>query len=264
MIPIDGDFILEVAPKFSGSKAAAQETIVKAISTDFAPILDSYDINTYLRIAHFMGQVTHECAGFRTTEEFASGAAYEGRADLGNVHKGDGKRYKGRGLLQLTGRANYRRVGALLGMDLEGSPLLAGDPLVSLRIACEYWQDRKINTHCDNDDLIKVTRKVNGGLNGLSDRDSYLRKAKIALKKRMATIVSGSEGGVNIVLRRGSFGEAVAKLQELLRRKGYLVAIDGDFGPATELAVTKVQQGHSLEADGIVGKRTWAALGNDG
>ena len=73
-------------------------------------------------IAHFLGQTCHESAGFRTTEEFASGENYEGRADLGNNRPGDGVRYKGRGLLQLTGRANYKVFGDLLGVQLEGNP----------------------------------------------------------------------------------------------------------------------------------------------
>src|SRR5690606_28454782 len=109
------------------------------------PTLNAYQINTKLRIAHFMGQVAHECAGFRTTEEFASGAAYEGRADLGNNQTGDGVRYKGRGLIQLTGRANYRRIGGLLGLPLEAEPQLAAEPATSLKIACEYWKIRNIN-----------------------------------------------------------------------------------------------------------------------
>jgi putative chitinase len=100
MYPVDGNFIRKVAPRFSGAMARAQKAIIDAISPVFAQTLDDYAINTRLRIAHFMGQVTHECAGFRTTEEFASGAAYEGRRDLGNDHPGDGRRYKGRGLLR--------------------------------------------------------------------------------------------------------------------------------------------------------------------
>lgn len=260
MIPIDGEFILEVAPMFSGSNAAAQRRIVGEISGSFAVVLSQYNIDSYYRIAHFMGQVTHECAGFRTTEEFASGAAYEGRLDLGNTEKGDGKRYKGRGLPQLTGRDNYRRIGAKLDLDLEGNPELAGDPVTSLKIACEYWEDRKINGHCDADDLIKVTKAVNGGLNGLEDRREFLRRAKVALKSRMALVISSDQGSTDPVLRRGSFGEAVGGLQETLVAKGFQIAIDWDFGPATELAVIEFQKRSGLTIDGIVGRDTWAAL----
>ena len=214
MIPVDGDFILTVAPRFSGAKAEAQARIVGAISAVFAPTLDSYEINTKLRIAHFMGQVTHECAGFRTTEEFASGAAYEGREDLGNVHTGDGKRYKGRGLIQLTGRANYRKIGEILDLSLEDNPEFAAEPVTSLKIACEYWKTRRINTAADRDDLIKATQLVNGGLNGLEDRRKYLQKAKTALANIEGIRVSLGEGGNTIVLRRGSFGDAVRDLHE--------------------------------------------------
>lgn len=260
MIPVDGDFILAVAPKFSGAKAQAQKQIVEAISDVFSSTLDNYQINTKLRIAHFMAQVTHECAGFRTTEEFASGAAYEGRADLGNVEPGDGKRYKGRGLIQLTGRDNYKRFGELLDLPLEQTPTLAAEPATSLVIACEYWQDRNINTPADSDHLIKATRLVNGGLNGLSDRRNYLQKAKVALANLEGIRVSYSEGGNTQVLRRGSSSALVGELQELLVEQGYNIAIDNDFGPSTELAVTMFQKSRSLSADGIVGKNTWQAL----
>jgi len=260
MIPVNGDFILNVAPRFSGAKAEAQARIVGAISAVFAPTLDSYQINTKLRIAHFMGQVTHECAGFRTTEEFASGAAYEGREDLGNVHPGDGKRYKGRGLIQLTGRANYREIGEILDLQLEDNPELAAEPVTSLKIACEYWKRRKINTAADRDHLIKATKLVNGGLNGLEDRRKYLQKAKNALASIEEIRVSLKEGGNTVVLRRGSFGEAVGELQELLTTKGYDISIDSDFGPATELAVMMFQKNNGLVVDGIVGRYTWALL----
>ena len=260
MYPIDGDFIMKVAPKFSGAKAEAQSAIVGAISPVFAAVLDAYQINTRLRIAHFMGQVTHECAGFRTTEEFASGAAYEGREDLGNNRPGDGRKYKGRGLLQLTGRANYRRIGKILGLPLEENPLLAGDPVTSLKIACEYWKDRKINTPADRDDLIKVTKLVNGKLNGLEDRRIYLKKAKEALAEIDAIGIGIRQQAVTPVLRRGSWGDAVGELQGLLRSKGYMLAVDNEFGPATELAVTLFQEKAGLTVDGIVGEQTWTAL----
>jgi putative chitinase len=259
MLPVDGNFILQVAPRFSGAKAAAQARIVAAISSDFAPVLESYRIDTVLRIAHFMGQVTHECAGFRTTEEFASGAAYNDRDDLGNTQPGDGPRYKGRGLMQLTGRFNYRQMGEKLGLPLEEKPVLAGEPLTSLRIACEYWKSRDINDPADQDDLLTVTRRVNGGLRGLDDRRDYLRKAKTALAA-MAGVAVAAQGGGTLILRRGSFGDAVADLQTHLRRHGLPVTIDQDFGPATELAVRIFQQSKGLEADGIVGALTWAAV----
>lgn len=260
MIPVDGDFILTVAPRFSGAKADVQSRIVGEISAIFAPTLDSYGINTKLRIAHFMGQVTHECAGFRTTEEFASGAEYEGREDLGNTHAGDGKRYKGRGLIQLTGRANYKKIGQVLDIPLEDDPELAGEPAISLRIACEYWKSRNINAAADRDDLIKATRLVNGGLNGLDDRRKYLQKSKTALAHIEGVRVALNEGGSSIALRRGSFGNAVTELQELLTAKGFDISIDSDFGAATELAVMMFQKNNRLTVDGIVGRDTWSAL----
>jgi len=260
MIPVDGDFILSVAPRFSGARAEAQSRIVGAISSVLAPTLDSYAIHTKLRIAHFMGQVTHECAGFRTTEEFASGAAYEGREDLGNTQPGDGRRYKGRGLIQLTGRANYRDIGSKLGLPLEDDPQLAAEPAISLKIACEYWKSRSINEAADRDDLMRATRLVNGGLNGLEERRTYLQKAKTALAKLEGLRIALDEGGNTVVLRRGSFGDAVAELQELLRAKGFDLSIDSDFGPATELAVILFQKNSGLVVDGVVGQQTWQAL----
>ncbi|MCL4189900.1 MAG: peptidoglycan-binding protein [Rhodobacteraceae bacterium] len=260
MIPVDGDFIRAVAPRFTGARAAAQERIIGAISGAFAPMLAAYAIDNVLRIAHFMGQVTHECAGFRTTEEFASGAAYEGREDLGNIRPRDGRRYKGRGLIQLTGRANYRRIGGILGLPLEDQPELAADPLTSLRIACEYWKDRQISGPADADDLVTVTRRVNGGLNGLEDRRTYLRRARTALAAIAGTLVAAGQGGAVTVLRRGSTGDAVGEAQALLRAKGFPITVDNDFGPATELAVMEFQRRAGLAADGIIGRDTWTAL----
>ncbi|MFA3790386.1 peptidoglycan-binding protein [Aliiglaciecola sp. SL4] len=261
MIPVDGDFILSVAPRFSGAKAEAQMRIVGQISAIFAPTLASYQINTRLRIAHFMGQVTHECAGFRTTEEFASGAAYEGRSDLGNDQVGDGKRFKGRGLIQLTGRANYRQYGKKLNLSLEDDPNIAADPAISLKIACEYWRTRKINAVADLDDLIRATKLVNGGTNGLDDRRKYLQKAKRALAAIEGIRIAFNEGEKAVIVRRGSFGEKVGDLQRMLVDKGYAIGIDNDFGAGTEGAVMDFQKRNGLKVDGIVGKATWDKLG---
>jgi putative chitinase len=180
---VTADVLRAIVPRVFGAAAQRQSQIIEAIASEFTPIVNEYEINTDLRLAHFLAQIVHESAGLQTTEEFASGAAYEGRVDLGNTVRGDGKRYKGRGVLQLTGRANYRRYGKILGLDLEGQPHIAAEPLVSLRIACVYWRDRNINPLCDADDLVAVTRKVNGGTNGLADRGRYLAKAKAVLAR---------------------------------------------------------------------------------
>lgn len=135
-------------------------------------------LDTGLRLAHFMGQCGHESGGFRYMEEIASGVAYEGRADLGNNQAGDGKRYKGRGPIQLTGRANYRRVGQLIGIDLESHPEIVSHPSLGLLVGCVYWDGRKLNAKADADDLLGLTKAINGGTNGLEDRKDQTAKAK--------------------------------------------------------------------------------------
>jgi putative chitinase len=271
----------EVAPTFSGAPAASQAKIIAEAGAVLAATLESYDIASRLRIAHFLGQTCEESAGYRTTEEFASGREYEGRQDLGNTQKGDGPRYKGRGLLQLTGRANYADYGKALGVDLVNNPTLAAQPALSLKIACEYWKRHDINADCDRDDAQAVTRKVNGGLNGLSDRIAFTQKAKTAVARLQAVQLSGAASGgaaapgaasggaaaagaatgqTRPVLARGSQGDAVVQLQNLLRDENFAVAVDGDFGPGTEVAATRFQSENGLTADGIVGPQTWAAL----
>jgi putative chitinase len=262
MIPVDAEVMLEIAPRFSGKKAVAQTVITREVGQLLAGTLESFDISTRLRVAHFLAQTCHETAGFRTTEEFATGQAYEGRIDLGNTKPGDGRRFKGRGLLQLTGRANYRQFGATLGIDLENDPELAAEPGTSLRIACVYWRLHKINALCDSDDLLGVTKAINGGLNGLDDRRHLTTKAKAAVARLEALQVGGTTpvDPARPVLRRGSRGEAVAVLQRMLRQLSFPIAVDGDFGPATELAVVQFQREHDLTADGIVIPKTWESL----
>lgn len=127
-------------------------------------------LESRLRLAHFLAQLIHESGSFRYMEEIASGAAYEGRKDLGNVLPGDGKRYKGRGPIQLTGRANYRAFGQRIGIALENHPQIAAVPSIGLWIACEYWKSRDLNVLADKNEIEAITRKINGGVNGLADR----------------------------------------------------------------------------------------------
>lgn len=131
-----------------------------------------------LRLPHFMAQLIHESGSFRYMEEIASGAAYEGRADLGNTQAGDGVRFKGRGPIQITGRANYRYFGRKIGIDIESNPTIAAVPSIGLHLALEYWRDRKLNALADSDDLIGITKRINGGTNGLDDRKAQLAKVK--------------------------------------------------------------------------------------
>ncbi|PZR18608.1 MAG: hypothetical protein DI536_01630 [Archangium gephyra] len=134
-------------------------------------------INTKPRKAMFLAQLAHESVSLRYFEEIASGAAYEGRRDLGNIHPGDGVRYKGRGPIQLTGRSNYRAAGRALGLPLEANPKMAARPSVGFRTAAWFWNSRGLNRYADQGNFLEVTRRINGGYNGLADRQAYYRRA---------------------------------------------------------------------------------------
>ncbi|KQS01514.1 glycoside hydrolase [Sphingomonas sp. Leaf357] len=161
--------------------AGAKPAIAAALGRSAAKHFDLYGITTPLRLAHFLGQTGHESGGFRYTEEIASGAAYEGRKDLGNTQPGDGKRFKGRGILMLTGRANYRSYGKALGINLEGDPQQAAEPETGLLIVLRYWSINSLNGLADADNGDKITRKINGGTNGSADRVIRTLRAKALL-----------------------------------------------------------------------------------
>lgn len=160
--------------KLGASNARAEELALAAnIHMRTYGILDNS-----LRFIHFMAQLTHESGNFRYMEEIASGKAYEGRKDLGNIYAGDGVRYKGRGPIQLTGRANYRKYGQQLGIDFENNPEIVALPSIGLMVACKFWSDNGLNALADKDDVVAVTRRINGGTNGLEDRKVNLAKIK--------------------------------------------------------------------------------------
>lgn len=164
----------QIVPQLSPSKA-------EAVAPHLNAAMAEANINTPERQAMFIAQLAHESGGFHYMEEIASGAAYEGRTDLGNTQPGDGERYKGRGYIQVTGRHNYTEAGRALGLDLVNNPELAAQPENAARIAAWYWESRGINAAADAGDFTQVTRLINGGTNGLADRQAYYERARAAL-----------------------------------------------------------------------------------
>ena len=146
------------------ARMGAQQPIAEELGLAANVHFRAYGIlDSGLRLAHFMGQCGHESGSFRYMEEIASGAAYEGRADLGNTQPGDGRRYKGRGPIQTTGRANYRRDGRALGIDLERYPHLLSIPSVGLLASTLFWSRMGLNAYADQDNGAACSRGVNRG-----------------------------------------------------------------------------------------------------
>lgn len=167
--------------KLRGVMPAARAASVHRYLPSLLAGMAAREINTPLRQAHFLSQIGHESGALVFTEELASGNAYEGRGDLGNTQAGDGPRFKGRGLIQLTGRANYTKYGQDKGrnfVDGDNPKLLATDPELAVDVACWFWKTHGLNGLADADDVRAVTRRINGGLNGLDDREKYLGRAK--------------------------------------------------------------------------------------
>ena len=139
-----------------------------------------FHINTPVRQAAFLAQIAHESGELRYVKELASGAAYEGRVNLGNTQPGDGMKFKGRGLIQITGRANYMACGEGLGLDLIKQPELLEKPQHACMSAAWFWATRGINTLADAGQFDKITRRINGGQNGAADRQAlYARALKV-------------------------------------------------------------------------------------
>ena len=158
-----------------GVESALRRAGVRATLADReAPLAEAamreFEITTQARAAAFLAQVLHESGGLRWFEELADGSAYEGRRDLGNVKRGDGRRFKGRGPIQLTGRSNYAWASRELGIDLIANPARAAEHRIGWRIAGLYWQSRGLNGLADQGAFETITRRINGGLNGFADR----------------------------------------------------------------------------------------------
>lgn len=145
-----------------------------------------FGIDTPMREAAFIAQVCEETVEFQYLKEIGSGREYEGRKDLGNMAMGDGTKFKGRGLLQITGVYNYRDCGTALGLDLLTHPELLEIPVNACRSGGWFWQKHALNAFADSGDFVGLTRHINGGINGLESRQAYYARAKAALIKEPA------------------------------------------------------------------------------
>jgi predicted chitinase len=229
--------------------------------------MNEFQINTPERAQMWLAQVGHESGSLKYMEEIASGAAYEGRKDLGNTQSGDGRRYKGRGPIQLTGRANYAAAGKALGLDLINHPEIAAQPKNAFRISAWWWWQHGLNPIADRRDVTGATKRINGGTNGLADRQERYR-----LASGLGSAATPGKTGKppERSLRQGDIGNDVKEVQTYLLRGGYLPkgdkrkgippAIDGDFGARTTKAVKNFQSKNKLPADGVVGPKTIKAL----
>lgn len=164
------------------SRRARPETVEALLTSP--DVFAQAGITTRKRLNHFFAQMAHESAGFSAHVERRSASSAErkyGRHTrvgkiLGNVRSGDGARYVGRGIIQLTGRWNYKFYGKKIGVDLENNPDLAAEPLNAVKIAVAYWEQRNLNILADQGNIRRITKKINGGYNGLHDRKRWLRR----------------------------------------------------------------------------------------
>lgn len=151
--------------------------------------MDEFHIDTPLRQAAFLAQVGHESGQLRYVKELASGEAYEGRRDLGNTQPGDGVKYKGRGLIQVTGRTNYTAIMMALDLDCLEHPEVLETPENAARVSAWWWREHGLNEAADKDDIDTVSDLVNrghktqavGDANGFADRKALYEAAKKAL-----------------------------------------------------------------------------------
>jgi putative chitinase len=262
---------------------------IKAWCEELNKALPKYYITTDQRIAGFISQCAHESMDFNALSEnlnyreetlnkvfpryFGPGkrnaAEYAKNPEkianyvymdefrtskLGNVQPGDGWRFRGRGLKQLTGRDNYSRFAKDYNMTAEQAAEWLETKEGALASALWFWNTNKLNTIADTGNVAALTKKINGGDIGLADRQARYAKAMAALGGKIDAVAPVTTA-VSETLRRGSKGEAVKKMQAKLG-----LSADGDFGPGTEAALKKWQSANGLTADGVAGPKTLAKL----
>ena len=249
-------------------------------------ILPKYEITTANRIAGFFAQCGHESMNFtalsenlnyraetleklfskyfskagRNAADYAkqpekiANVIYASRMGNGDTASGDGYRFRGRGVIQLTGKDNYSAFALSIKMTLPDVIEYVQTKKGSLESAFCYLSSRKINIACDEGDIVKMTKLINGGTIGLEDRRKHYEEALKVLGGSTPTPIANA-AAIPGVLKKGSTGENVKRLQSELGLED-----DGVFGPGTEAAVKKWQAANGLAADGIVGPKTLAKL----
>ena len=264
---------------------------VEAWCEELNKALPKYDITTDQRIAGFISQCAHESADFTAMSEnlnyreetlnkvfpryFGPGkrnaAEYAKNPEkianyvymdefrtskLGNTQPGDGWRFRGRGLKQLTGRDNYTRFAKDYNMTAEEAAVWVETKEGALASALWFWNTNKLNPIADTGNVAALTKKINGGDIGLADRQARYAKAMAALGGQIsAPATAAAPAASGGVLRVGSTGPDVKRMQAALR-----IPSDGQFGPGTEAALKKWQSANGLTADGVAGPKTLAKL----
>lgn len=212
-----------IMPAIPAPKRDAFLPFLRAAMTEFS-------IEAPARAAAFLAQLAHESGQLRFMEEIWGPTAAQRRyepvctlaTNLGNSEAGDGKRFKGRGPIQITGRANYRRFGDLLGADLVSDPERAALPELAFRIAGLFWSKKGLNELADratDDAFREITRRINGGFNGLDDRRKFYAVARTVLGVTEVAITRSVERDVPVTVEEPSFDRGYEAIRRRARRK---------------------------------------------
>lgn len=278
------DILLEIAPKAKDADA---------LFATMEEMLPKYEINTAERIAGFLAQCGHESGGFtvrtenlnysakalnsifgkyfakagRDAEEYArkpekiANVVYANRMDNGDTASGDGWRFRGRGYIQLTGRHNYTKFAESIGKDVDDVIEYLDTVEGALESACWFWKTNGLNAIADSGDIVKMTKRINGGTIGLEDRKKHWEHAIELLSgghapaPKKAAAPKKAKGRTDVTLSVGDRGDDVADMQRALGLNG-----DGIFGPGTKRSVKEFQQANGLTADGVAGPMTLTKL----
>ena len=262
------------------------QDLAEALTEQF----EKYEINTVNRAAGFLAQCGHESNGFTVLKENLNYSAdglnkifkkyfptvesaqpyarnpekiankvYANRMSNGDEASGDGYKFRGRGAIQLTGRDNYTQFAKAVGMTLDEAVADLETLDGAIESACWFWKKNGLNAICDKDDLVTMTKRINGGTIGLDDRTKHYNHAKEVLGGHVAlpevTASAPATSGAYETVRVGSKNETVKKVQAALG-----LTADGSFGPGTEKAVKAWQTKNGLTADGVMGPKSLAKL----